>query len=61
MGKGKGKHFEWLCPVLRGRIILEVAPKNEVSDVVLRRKVDVVLNNVTKKIPIKARPATLVY
>lgn len=29
MGKGKGNHFEWICPIFKGQIFIEFIPPKE--------------------------------
>lgn len=29
MGKGKGKHYKWVCPLKKGKIVYEVSGVSE--------------------------------
>ena len=53
MGKGKGAHFKWICPVKIGQIILELRLKRKSF-----LKILLLLRKCKKKLPIKCKIIT---
>lgn len=49
MGKGKGAHFKWICPVRIGQVILEFRFKKKSFLEIL-----LLLRKCKKKLPVKA-------
>jgi len=54
MGKGKGNHFLWVCPIRSGQIICELSGIEE-------SKALFALNSASSKLPIKAKAIKLFY
>lgn len=58
MGKGKGKPYAWVCPVRRGRIIVEISSYNTAFKGLLPKKAFTLVN---RKLPIKTKFVRLIY
>ena len=50
MGKGKGSHFKWICPVKVGQILLEFRLKKKTFLEIL-----LLLRRCKKKLPVKCQ------
>lgn len=50
MGKGKGGHFKWICPIKIGQILLEFKFKKKTFLEIL-----LLLRKCKKKLPIKSK------
>lgn len=54
MGKGKGSHSTWICPVRKGQIVCEVNGNSDFS--ILKA-----LKSAESKLPLKAKVFRLLY
>lgn len=56
MGKGKGNHADWICPVLSGQILIEFSFVNLNLFIILN-----LLRKCMKRLPLKTNILTLKY